>query len=393
MKRIRAIATYSLLWILTTVPLVAQESPGWVSEHIDLNGYIKFLNTTAFRSLDSLANDNLLHNRINLKVYANDAFTAVLEVRNRVFWGTSVQNIPGYASLVDTSVQDIDLSALVVNEPALVALSNIDRLYADFHFNKWQIIVGRQRINWGKNLVWNPNDLFNAYNFIDFDYEERPGADALRVQYYTTASSSLEAAVNYADRWDDNTFALKYNFHRFDYDFQVLAGKYREDLVTGLGWEGALGNMGFKGEMSYFTPQHQGQGSAAAFVGSVSLDYYFKNGLLLYLSTLYNGNGITKTGSFEISQLDANSLDAKNLMPNRWSWFAQVSDALTPAINTELSVLYARELQALLLMPQFAYQLAQNWDFDITAQLFYGEQDATFSTLGNRVFLRFRYSF
>ena len=35
------------------------------------------------------------------------------------------------------------------------------------------------------NLVWNPNDLFNAFSFVDFDYEERPGSDALRIQKYT----------------------------------------------------------------------------------------------------------------------------------------------------------------------------------------------------------------
>lgn len=391
MKRLAFIATLGLIWILPIPDLSAQETPGWASEHIDLNGYIKYLNTSTFTSLDSIANDNLLHNRINLKAYLNDDFTAVLEVRNRVFWGTSVQNIPDYATLIATSVQDIDLSALLIREPALVALSNIDRLYTDLHFNRWQIILGRQRVNWGKNLVWNPNDLFNAYNFIDFDYEERPGADALRVQYFTSGSSSVEAAINYTRRWRDNTFALKYNFHRFDYDFQVLMGKYTEDLVAGLGWEGALGNMGFKGEMSYFTPQYRG--SDDAFVSSVSLDYYFKNGIMLNLSTLYNGNGISKAGTFDISQWNSDTLTAKNLMPNKWSFFAQASEALTPAINTELSVLYARELQAVLLMPQFAYQIAQNWDFDITAQLFYGEQDNEFLTLGNRIFLRFRYSF
>ena len=53
----------------------------------------------------------------------------------------------------------------------------------------------RQRINWGQTLVWNPNDIFNAYSYFDFDYIERPGSDAIRLQYYPDYSSAIEMAV------------------------------------------------------------------------------------------------------------------------------------------------------------------------------------------------------
>jgi hypothetical protein len=62
--------------------------------------------------------------------------------------------------------------------------------YLDYTAGKWQFRVGRQRINWGVNLVWNPNDVFNSFSYFDFDYEERPGSDAVRVQYYTGTTSS-----------------------------------------------------------------------------------------------------------------------------------------------------------------------------------------------------------
>ena len=56
--------------------------------------------------------------------------------------------------------------------------------------------IGRQRINWGVNLAWNPNDLFNAYSLIDFDYQERPGSDAIRFQYYMGDLSVLNLQYN-----------------------------------------------------------------------------------------------------------------------------------------------------------------------------------------------------
>ena len=383
----------SLFLLLFVVKTNAQEKQHWASEHIDFSGYVKYLNTSSFKSLDSISNDNLLHNRLNFKIYLNQNLTAAIEIRNRVFWGSSTQNIPDYASIIDGNPNGLDLSFFSVKKPALLVHTNIDRLYMDYHTDKWQITLGRQRINWGKNLVWNPNDLFNAYNFFDFDYEERPGTDALRVQYFTSGNSSIETAINYTDNWKTCTFAFKYNFHKYDYDFQVLAAKYLEDYVLGAGWEGAIHNIGFKGELSYFVPKTKTDVNKDAFVCSVSFDYYFKNGISLNLATLYNSLGIKKSESINELQFNAISLNAKQLMPNRWSFFNQISKTLTPDITTSLSTIYAYELEGVFMMSQFAYNIAQNWDVDVTGQIFYGNGNSQFSNIADSIFLRFRYSF
>ena len=48
----------------------------------------------------------------------------------------------------------------------------LDRAWIDYTRGKLQLRLGRQRINWGTNLVWNPNDVFNTFSYFDFDYEE-----------------------------------------------------------------------------------------------------------------------------------------------------------------------------------------------------------------------------
>ena len=372
--------------------MTAQEKQNWASEHLDFSGYVKYLNTSSFTSLDSIGNDNLIHNRLNFKVYANDNLTLAIELRNRIFWGTSVKSIPDYASIVEQSTQDIDMTDLLIKQPALIMLSNIDRLYIDYHSNKWQLVLGRQRINWGKNLVWNPNDLFNAYSFFDFDYEERPGTDALRAKYFTSGNSSLEFAINYTDEWKNNTVAIKYNFNKFQYDFQMIVAKYLENYTLGLGWEGVIKDMGFKGELSYFMP-YGNSIEDNAFVGSISFDYYFKNDISLNVSTLYNSDGISNTNAYDTSQLYSESIDVKHLMPNKWSFFGQASKTFTPAIAGSIASIYAADIDMVFFMPQFTYSISQNWDFDVTGQLYYGKQEEQFSNLGNSVYLRFRYSF
>lgn len=371
----------------------AQENQSWAKENIQFSGYVKYLNTSQFQNLNLIINDNILHNRLNLKIYLNNNFTTTLEVRNQVFWGNSLQLNPNYAQLVAVKSQDIDLSSFLVKEPALLFLSNIERLHINYQSEKWNITLGRQRINWGKNLVWNPNDLYNAYSFFDFDYEERPGTDALLVQYYISGSSSIETAINYTSDFQDNTLAIKYNFNAYNYDFQLLASKYIRDYILGLGWEGNIKDLGFKGEMSYFIPIEQTVHQKNEITASLSFDYYFKNGLSLYVSGLYNSLGISNTENFNLLQFNAIQRNAKQFMPNKTSFFIQLSKPITPAFSTSLSTIYAAELNGIFMMPQLSYNLAQNWDFDTVAQVFYGKQQDHFSNVGNSVFLRFRWSF
>jgi hypothetical protein len=372
--------------------MYAQGKNSWAKENIQFTGYVKYLNTSQFQDLNVIVSDNLIHNRLNLKVFLNNQFTFDLEVRNQVIWGNSLQLIPKYAQTIDTP-QDIDLSGFIVKEKGLLFHLKVDRLHIDFQSEKWHITLGRQRINWGKNLVWNPNDLFNAYSFFDFDYEERPGADALRVQYYTSGDSGLEVAINYTKDWEDNTLAVKYNFNRYDYDFQIMAAKYFADYMLGVGWEGALKNIGFKGEMSYFTPKEQTDDDKEVFVGAISFDYYFKNGITINASGLYNSSGVSSALDFDLTQFNRFNLSAKQFMPNKTSYFIQVSKMITPAFTSSLATIYAQELNGIFLMPQMSYSLAQNWEFDTTAQILYGKQAASYTNLMNSVFLRFRWSF
>ena len=188
----------TFLFITLGISASAQEDTASkkLSDYISLNGYIKELQTFSFvKNLDNITTDNLLHNRLNFRARICSSMTGALEIRNRVFFGETVKTFPDYGDIVDVDDGYVDMSWLIVNEPSLVFLSQIGRLWINWKTEKWDIRAGRQRINWGINLAWNANDLFNAYSLVDFDYEERPGADALRAQRYFEDFSVLDIAV------------------------------------------------------------------------------------------------------------------------------------------------------------------------------------------------------
>ncbi|CAL6315246.1 unnamed protein product [Bathycoccus prasinos] len=144
-----------------------------------------------------------------------------------------------------------DLS-LESSQDSWAAQTIMDRLYLDIYLGDWEMSIGRQRINWGISTFWNSNDIFNAYNFTDFDYEERPGSDAILIRKYIGFTSSIEFAIAATDDINKLKAGLLYKFNLKNYDYQILAGLSENYLALGGGWSGAIKQVGFKGEFNTF---------------------------------------------------------------------------------------------------------------------------------------------
>ena len=139
-------------------------------EKWELNGYLKNMENLTFDHLSKqVTSGNLLHNRINIKWRPSATFTAVAQIRNRLFWGEEIKLTPSFSSLLKNENEKINLQVQWINSASVVLHTNTERLYVDYRTEKWNARVGRQRINWGVTTTWNPNDVFNSYNFLDFD--------------------------------------------------------------------------------------------------------------------------------------------------------------------------------------------------------------------------------
>ncbi|HHG85084.1 MAG TPA: hypothetical protein ENJ82_10105 [Bacteroidetes bacterium] len=358
-------------------------------------GYVKFLQTNSFLPVPGLDttlkfSDNLIHNRFNLHYYQGKKWEFALEMRNRLFYGDQVRQA-GYGDKIDQYDGLIDLSTRWIDEGGFLLHSIIDRAYVNYSHKKWDITLGRQRINWGVNLVWNPNDLFNAYNFLDFDYEERAGRDALRIQYFPGDLSRLEVAVSPADSLEGMVAAACYRFNVKGYDFQFLSGYHRGDFAVGGGWEGNLGQVGFKGEGTYFYPLAGSVDSTSALGTSLTLDYMFGSGLYLMASALYNSEGANagmSQGGFATGQLTA-----RNLFPAEWAAYSNISGAVHPLVNLNVGAIYGLTNNLLILLPGVTYSIKENWDIDLIGQIFYSDGPAGFASQGAGVYLRLKWSY
>ncbi len=355
-----------------------------------LSGYISNLQNVMFDSIQkSWAISNLIHNRINIKYIPVKSLTADIELRNRFLFG---ENITNSIFSIGKDYGLFDLTKNVVSGNSYKLNINVDRLNLAYEQNKLRITLGRQRINWGQTLVWNPNDIFNTYSFFDFDYVERPGSDALRLQYFNSEVSSTELAA----KLDNNkkvTSAILYKFNIFEYDFQFLGGVLNgSDYVAGAGWSGAIKNVAFRGELSYFQPVKHFSDTTGEFLASISADYTFSNSFTILAEYLYCGSGINFKDSISLVSFYNAPQNVKNLSILKHNFVLQLGYPVTPLLNINLAGMLFPGLNGYYLGPSVIYSLSQNLDASFYYQLFSVKIKQETQNI-NLVFLRIKLNF
>ena len=367
-----------LVFFLTLYSLQAQtsfEQDYYASNLNSFNFFNKDLASLA--QLPSQWNDQQIHFRWNGHLYYGNHFNAQISLRNRLFTGYQWQeNLFGFRGALDLDRLDITS----ISKENMGLHHQIDRLYAQWEKESWNLRIGRQRINWGIQNYWNSHDLFNQINFFNFDYIENPGADAVRVQYYTKRYHSVEIALN------KDIQAGLYKFNLSDYDFQILLAKYFDEYSLGLGWAGQIKDAGFKGEFSYFNSNKSEENS---LVGSISLDYSFKNGIYITTGCLYKN----QANDFKPLDFYEMEISAKNPMPFEYSFLYQINYPIHPLVQIGTSLIHDGDLNFIFINPQITYSISESIDLMISSQNMWMKITEELEDINQIVFTRLQWNF
>jgi len=398
--KIRVFQKSPLIFLLMMVVLAGSKNSAAQSD-IAFYGYIKELSmyykpvqaipVSATDSLDYLFL-NQIHNRLNFKWYASPKLTIALEARNRIFFGQMVREFPDYEDYIEQDNGYLDLGTVLISQNSWFLHTMLDRAWVDYTSGKWQVRLGRQRINWGTNLVWNPNDVFNTFSYFDFDYEERPGTDGVRIQYYTSVTSSAELVYKIGHNSNETAIAGMYRFLTGSYDLQFMGGWVGKDYVLGGGWSGDIKGGGFRGEATWFKPRDKNDPeNFESFVASVSGDYTMRNSLYLHAAVLFNSHGTT--GDAGGRGFFTPDISAKMLSLGRYQLFGQVSYPFTPLFSGNMAAMINPSDGSSYLGPSLTYSIGNNWELMLNGQLFFGRTGTEYGDFGKAVFGRLKWSF
>ncbi|SMO45859.1 hypothetical protein [Gracilimonas mengyeensis] len=358
---------------------------------VDFRGYVKELGSLSLSNdFETLRYDNILHHRIESRFGLGEYVEFRADVRTRLFNGWTVQNTPGYGKYLSNDPGYVDLSHTWIDEEKVVLNSAIDRLHFSYINGPWEVHAGRQRINWGKTMVWNPNDLFNAYAYLDFDYEERPGTDAFSASYSWSYASSVEAGYRLGDSFDESVLAGMFRGSVGEYDVQLIAANYFEQLALGGGWSGYIKSAGFKGEITYFHPRNDFWDESGHVTATLGGDYMFPNAVYASAELLYNGGWDRSVNP--VAQL-TRPPSADDLFIAETGYFVNAAYQLNPLTSLTGGVMGSFDRKMVILIPQFTRSLSNNLDLLILAQLLKGSALSDLTETPNVLYFRLKWSY
>jgi hypothetical protein len=369
----------------------------------EIKGYQKYLfGSSEYPQINERLNDHLLHSRLNTRWYPSQNFTAALELRMRAFYGESVEKIPGYSELIKSKRSFVNLDWMAWKSSSSLGYFEIDRLFIDWHLNEFQLTAGRQRIAWGTSWVWNPTDIFNPLSVLDFDYEELPATDAVRLQYYTGAVSKIEIAYQPAKDSRNQIIAGLWNINKWNYDFNFIAGVRFNRWLAGLSWAGDILDAGFRGEIlvnqkiklsdnsNLISLQNSIYNFNKTIVNfSLSGDYTFPNSFYIHTEVLFNNNG-KKENTF-LFQQEANSLGM--LSAARWSLYQEFAYNISPLVRGIIFTIFNPDDNSFVAVPSVSWSAITNFDLSLNAFFFGGSPLTEFGEYGTAIYFRLKYSF
>ncbi|MCW3786730.1 hypothetical protein [Plebeiibacterium sediminum] len=342
---------------------------GFSQEELSFSGYVSLMPSASYNNQSKeTVFDNLIHNRINLDYQINEKFNSKISFRNRMFWGETVRSMPIFKYIISNDPGWLDMSFNWESRSNYLLNTNVDRLWLEYISGNFQVKFGRQRVNWSKTMIWNPNDIFNSYSYFDFDYPERPGMDGVRMQYYTGVASSIEAVVKVNSN-SNVTAAALYATTLKGYDIQFIAGELeQEDWVIGGGYSGSLFNAGFYGEVSYLMNMDNSDDDVLLF--SIGGNYMFKNTLMLTTEYLYSGN----QGDYDLEyrSLFYAQSSVKNLSIDKNSYVLSLTWPVNPLLNVSMAYMGFGfpVFKNYYVGPTVEYSISDNLNFSLVSQYF-----------------------
>ncbi len=386
-----------LILLFLWAPLKAQD---W-----DIWGYGKYLGSriTGYLPQEDALVDHQLHLRLNSRWYLSPRGTLAMEWRLRAFYGDLPGKLPGFKSFVVSSYPLTDMAWTLADEGSLFAYAQMDRFFWDYAADDWQVTIGRQRVAWGTTLVWNVSDLYNPQSILDFDYEERPGSDVLRFQYFTGPASRWEVVMQPAGKKRQRSLSLMGAFNRWNYDFYLIMAWQREKPVLAGAFSGDIAGAGFRGEFKAsghprpvdleetylpgFVNLSDGRGADVQM--TLSLDYTFANSLYLHGEILYNSIGVSKNTALLAFQAQKAGL----LSAARYSLFAETAYQWHPLVRLDLFTIFNPDDRSYILAPSVSWSAATNLDVYLIGLLGQGNRLSEFGAMGRASYLRLKYSF
>ena len=265
----------------------------------------------------------------------------------------------------------------------------IDRLYMKFPIHNIDATIGKQRIAWGRGMIFRPTDTFNKPNPLSLS-GRKEGTNALLATMYIGDLSSLEFVAVPSDIYQkiDDEISIEH-LKYCKYASRFLTNKFKSDISASYQYDGVPKNHIFgidmKGDIKlgyhveaifiHNNDKFKDKGILERCQGVFGLDYSFWRKWILLGEYFYNGLGLEKK-----TDLSDSGFMLLEDFTYRHYLYSQIVYQHDMFLNARLFALWNMLDKSLILSPSIGYDLFQNADLQIYSQIFFGDKTSEFGS-------------
>jgi len=357
--------------------------------HVGAKGYYKNITATS-RSMTNNKRyaSNTQRYRIEPTINIGDNLRVHIAYDNQVIAGDFVSN-PDFDMVKQENQKNLDwwdAEWTLVYSSRAYYTTYFYRAYLEYYDDKFQVIVGKQNIDWGRCRFYSPMDLFNPNSPLDIEKDERVGVDAVNATASITDFIDLDLVYAPYNTLKKSSFATRMLCRAGNYDIFLMIGQFKKDNVIGACVDGYLGGAGIRGESTYTWQKTGGK----FFRIEVGTDYTFRNKLRMGAEYFFNGmaNDVNRDEFYASYQYSREALTLEKNLAG-----ATVGYDITPLIKWDNYILYDMGGRSLFINPELKYNILLNLDITLGAQVFWGTGESEFGTYTNRYYAEVKYFF
>ena len=257
------------------------------------------------------------------------------------------------------------------------------RSYVTYKKESWEVSLGRRQVSWGLGKFWAPTDLFNPFDPLSLEKDERRVKDNLHITYFSPGQDSLEGVYVPARSYENSGFGLRLIHPFAEKEIGIILGELKKNEIAGLHFLTNIGKSALRLEHTF---NHY---SADFFKTTVNIDYTFPNSLYLMGEYFYNGQGRRDKSVYQITRWNSGEID----FLGQDYLGALVGYDLTPLIRAETYVILNIRDESAFINPELKWSLSSNTSLLLGGQFFSGNDATEFERFHNLGYLRWKLFF
>ena len=269
-------------------------------------------------------------------------------------------------------------------------LHRLDRLNLGLTTNRGTLRLGRQAITWGNGLIFNPMDLFNPFAPTEVDRDYKAGDDLVSAQIYLPKASELQLlyVIRRNPETDDvsaneSSFAAKWHIAGGTTEYDLMAARHYEDYVFGVGTRGYLADTAWRLDATWTDLSDPDSDSPDGYLSLVAnMDYswvWWGKNFYGLVEAYFNGLGENDyEDAFSNRDLGERLARGELFVVGRYYLSTTIQVEVHPLVQVYLTAINNIEDPSGILQPRATWDVSQNLQMTLGANLYYGAPDTEF---------------